>query len=162
MKTLGLLWDSSKDTLQYAVNLTESSKPIKRSILSQIARIYDPLGLIGPVLILAKITMQDLWKLNIDWDESVPQIFFKKWSNYYNLLLDHVKIPRCLNPQQSIIHHTGLWRCVRKNLRSLRLLSLHNRARRTKIIFSVFQDKSSTVKDYILTEVGIMCRTSTS
>jgi len=51
MKTLGILWDSFEDTLQYSVNLAETKEITKHSILSQIARIYDPLGLIGPVLI---------------------------------------------------------------------------------------------------------------
>lgn len=72
IKTLGLLSNSNKDTLQYAVNLAVSNKTTKRSILSQIAKIYDPLGLIAPVVITAKIIMQELWGLNIGWDETVP------------------------------------------------------------------------------------------
>lgn len=49
MKTLGLLWNSSKD-IQYQVNLIENKETTKR-ILSQIAKIYHPLGLVRPVLL---------------------------------------------------------------------------------------------------------------
>lgn len=91
MKTLGLLWHSLEDTLQFAINLTENSENTKRSILSQIARIYDPLGLIrliGPVLIVARITMQELWKLNMGWDEAViPQALYETWTNYYTIIV---------------------------------------------------------------------------
>ncbi|XP_012214798.1 uncharacterized protein [Linepithema humile] len=99
MKTLGLLWNSNKDTLQYAVKLAVSNKTTKRSILSQIAKIYDPLGLIGPVVITAKIIMQELWKLNIGWDETVPQGLYNTWSDYYQSLqaLSQVEIPRNFN-----------------------------------------------------------------
>ncbi|XP_018375289.1 PREDICTED: uncharacterized protein LOC108769043 [Trachymyrmex cornetzi] len=102
-KTLGLLWDSSKDQLQYSVSLTDSNQNTKRSILSQIARIYDPLGLIGPVLIVAKIIMQNLWKLDVGWDDPVPPAFYEAWSNYYASLetLNQFRISRNFNPQNS-------------------------------------------------------------
>ncbi|XP_025996398.1 uncharacterized protein LOC113005278 [Solenopsis invicta] len=86
LKTLGFLWNSTEDTLQYSVTLTENSISTKRSILSQIARIYDPLGLIGPVLINAKMTMQEIWKLSIDWDDPVPKTFRHSWNKYYKSL----------------------------------------------------------------------------
>nr|XP_012216713.1 PREDICTED: uncharacterized protein LOC105668755 [Linepithema humile]XP_012216714.1 PREDICTED: uncharacterized protein LOC105668755 [Linepithema humile] len=100
MKTLGLLWSSTKDTLQYTVKLAENYKVMKRNILSQIAKIFDPLGLIEPVIITAKITMQELWKLNIDWDEIVPQTFSNTWYKYCQFLqiLGHIEIPRNFNP----------------------------------------------------------------
>lgn len=102
-KTLGLLWDSSKDQLQYSISLTDSNQNTKRSILSQIARIYDPLGLIGPVLIVAKIIMQNLWKLDVGWDDPVSPAFYEIWFNYYTSLeaLNQIRISRNFNPQNS-------------------------------------------------------------
>ncbi|XP_018396277.1 PREDICTED: uncharacterized protein LOC108774625 [Cyphomyrmex costatus] len=100
-KTLGLLWDSSNDQIQYSVSLTDSKQNTKRLILSQIAKIYDPLGLIGPVLIVAKIIMQNLWKLDIGWDDPVPPAFYETWIKYYASLeaLNQIRIPRSFNPQ---------------------------------------------------------------
>lgn len=103
VKTLGLLWNSAEDTLHYIVNLIERNKATKRSILSQIARIYDPIGLIGPVIITAKMMMQELWKLNIDWDETLPQAFYNTWTEYYNSLqaLKYIRISRNFNSHNS-------------------------------------------------------------
>jgi hypothetical protein len=48
------------------------SRVTKRSISSVIARIYDPLGLLAPVIVRAKILLQRVWALKIDWDETLP------------------------------------------------------------------------------------------
>jgi hypothetical protein len=73
-KTLGLLWDSKNDLLKYdAKPIDQKSRVTKSSILSIIAQIFDPLGIIGAVIARAKIILQKLWSLKIGWDESVPQ-----------------------------------------------------------------------------------------
>ncbi|KMQ87175.1 hypothetical protein RF55_13617 [Lasius niger] len=84
-KTLGIKWNPSKDVLQYTicVQASETSACIKRSILSSIfAQIFDPLGLLGPVIVTAKIMIQKLWKLRIDWDESLPSDIYTEWMDY--------------------------------------------------------------------------------
>ncbi|KMQ84915.1 hypothetical protein RF55_16893 [Lasius niger] len=63
LKTLGVLWNHQEDLLQYNMKNTSDSKVTKRVILSAIAQIFDPLGLIGPILVVAKIIMQQLWSL---------------------------------------------------------------------------------------------------
>jgi len=55
LKTLGLLWNHRTDHLQYSVRGAALNRVTKRSVLSEISRIYDPLGLLGPVLIVPKI-----------------------------------------------------------------------------------------------------------
>lgn len=65
LKTLGILWNANKDSLQYSVSSSDNHKITKRNVLSRIAKIYDPLGLLGPVLITAKIFMQELWQLKM-------------------------------------------------------------------------------------------------
>lgn len=59
-KTLGLLWNCHDDTLQFSINIPDITKVTKRRILSAIAQIYDPLGILGPVIITAKIFIQEL------------------------------------------------------------------------------------------------------
>ena len=41
--------------------------------------IFDPLGLITPVTIQAKILLQGLWKQHIDWDEPLEENFQNRW-----------------------------------------------------------------------------------
>jgi len=45
--------------------------PTRRSILSFVAKLYDPLAV--PVVIIAKILLQELWLLRNDWDAPIPQ-----------------------------------------------------------------------------------------
>ena len=43
----------------------------KRVLLSLIARIFDPLGMLGPYTMFAKILIQKLWRLGYNWDDIV-------------------------------------------------------------------------------------------
>ncbi|XP_071654107.1 uncharacterized protein [Temnothorax longispinosus] len=100
MKTLGLLWDAQSDVLQYSVSIEENSRVTKRLVLSQIAQIYDPLGLLGPVVIIAKCIMQSLWQIKTGWDEVLPTKLEATWKEYYKSLpqTNELKIPRNINP----------------------------------------------------------------
>ena len=51
----------------------------KREVLRETARVFDPLGLLQPVTIAAKILIQELWKEGIDWDEPLPPSLDQKW-----------------------------------------------------------------------------------
>lgn len=72
------------------------TKLTKRNILSRIALIFDPLGLLGPVIIIGKLIIQELWLVKIDWDESVPMNLDTKWRDYERPLgcLNDLDIPR--------------------------------------------------------------------
>ncbi|GFS38359.1 uncharacterized protein TNIN_392731 [Trichonephila inaurata madagascariensis] len=45
----------------------------KREVLSEIARVFDPLGLLSPCVVFMKILLQEPWKLNLEWDEPIPE-----------------------------------------------------------------------------------------
>ncbi|XP_043064469.1 uncharacterized protein LOC122320341 [Drosophila ficusphila] len=79
-KTLGLAWDPVADVSRFSFSpIQVSPKPCKRLVLSTIARIYDPLGLIGPVVAKAKIFLQQVWREKLEWDESFPQALNTSW-----------------------------------------------------------------------------------
>ena len=52
----------------------------KREILRQASKTYDPLGLISPVTIKAKIFMQELWKQHLEWDEPLSTELSTAWA----------------------------------------------------------------------------------
>jgi len=81
-KTLGVEWNQTRDVLQYSIKITRPSSCTKRLMLSSIAQIFDPLGLLAPVILTAKLLIQEIWKLQLDWDESLPSDIFTKWSSY--------------------------------------------------------------------------------
>lgn len=59
-KTLGITWLPKEDVFVFKINqLYLSERPTtKRTILSDIAKLYDPLGLTGPVILTAKLILQ--------------------------------------------------------------------------------------------------------
>ncbi|XP_076377802.1 uncharacterized protein LOC117225168 [Megalopta genalis] len=50
VKTLGLAWSVSSDELGYNVDHRTFPRITKRYVLAEIAQIFDPLGLIGPII----------------------------------------------------------------------------------------------------------------
>ncbi|KAL7296595.1 hypothetical protein TKK_0010023 [Trichogramma kaykai] len=61
VSVLGLLWTPNTDTLHYHVPAVSTVEATKRGILSAVAKLYNPLGFLSPVIIRAKILLQDLW-----------------------------------------------------------------------------------------------------
>ncbi|XP_033227916.1 uncharacterized protein LOC117179862 [Belonocnema kinseyi] len=73
------------------------------------SRIFDPLGLLGPCIILAKVLMQKLWLEKLSWDESLSVELHLQWSEYRAQLpyLNMIKIPRrilCTEPVEIQLH----------------------------------------------------------
>lgn len=66
-KLLGVCWDPARDTFSYSVqNLVNQPQVTKRTILAVTAQLYDPLGLLAPVIVIAKLIIQELWQLNLN------------------------------------------------------------------------------------------------
>ncbi|XP_046142528.1 uncharacterized protein LOC123988000 [Osmia bicornis bicornis] len=87
LKTLGTVWNSRRDKILYSVKpLERPAKITKRTILSEIAKIFYSLGLLGPILLTAKTIMQVCWKTKIDWDESVPNTLHTTWTSFSDQL----------------------------------------------------------------------------
>ena len=82
---LGLCWNTLDDTLGFIPklfpSLTLSPLAIKREILHDSAQIYDPLGLLTPITVKAKLLLQALWKRKIEWDEPVDQETCDNWQH---------------------------------------------------------------------------------
>lgn len=95
-KTLGLKWQTTCDTLQVSIPEFTNINYTKRNVLSQISKIFDPIGILAPTTVLAKLLMQDIWKGLTDWDEPISPELQKKWYNLYSQLhhLKSIQIPR--------------------------------------------------------------------
>ena len=90
-KVLGIEWGTINEYLSYSFeDLVESFKsvlPTKRSILGLIAKFYDPVGLIQPVIIKLKLLFQEVCLKNVDWDPKVTgQLKQNLIAIYCNLL----------------------------------------------------------------------------
>ena len=53
-RTLGLQWNSSNDQFVYSVSrLEERERFTKRFMLSDLSRVFDPLGALAPTMVVA-------------------------------------------------------------------------------------------------------------
>ncbi|KAF2882142.1 hypothetical protein ILUMI_24023 [Ignelater luminosus] len=71
-KALRLQWVPQPDVLKYSFEFNAAQDTItKRFILSTIARVFDSIGLISPILVKGKILMQKLWQDKLGWDDPI-------------------------------------------------------------------------------------------
>lgn len=97
VKILGLQWQPSADTFSYRVEPIKKNCT-KRTILSELARVFDPMGFLSPFTIIAKLLIQTLWTLGIGWDENPPPEILVRWERYKSQLplLSSIKLKRCI------------------------------------------------------------------
>ncbi|GFX90544.1 integrase catalytic domain-containing protein [Trichonephila clavipes] len=96
IKTLGISWKPTGDYFMFKVSIPSVASYTKRDVLSVIARLYDPLGLIGPVISKAKIFVQKLWLRKLNREEFLPNAIAPEWLNFVSSLkvLEELKIDR--------------------------------------------------------------------
>ena len=80
-------------------------KPTKWSVLKKIASLFDPLGLLSPFTIKAKMCMQDIWITGIEWDEFLPDQPAREIGAWFSELkeLHNDKISRGLHQREKVV-----------------------------------------------------------
>ncbi|UYV61943.1 hypothetical protein LAZ67_1007130, partial [Cordylochernes scorpioides] len=104
VKLLGILWDPSLDSFTIRVKPPDIQVYSKRSLLSLIARIYDPLGWMAPLVVIFKIMLQKLWAKGCNWDERLPECIQWQWTGIEEDInqLNKISIPRYIPCRNSI------------------------------------------------------------
>ena len=91
-KVLGVAWNCTNDLLCF-ITKVKCLKPItKRKILSQVAKVYDPIGFATAFLIRAKVGLQELWQAGVNWDEELSADVQAKWIEFFQELEELNKI----------------------------------------------------------------------
>ncbi|XP_046966951.1 uncharacterized protein LOC124534960 [Vanessa cardui] len=99
-KVLGLTWNSCTDEFEYSVQLPQLEVPVtKRRVISDISRLFDPLGWISPTIVTSKVFIRKLWMSGIDWDQELPPSLLREWLTYRSNLesLTNFRIPRWIH-----------------------------------------------------------------
>ncbi|XP_057340571.1 uncharacterized protein LOC130677734 [Microplitis mediator] len=99
-KILGMYWSSHSNQFYFTYSPPFSTQKFtKRIILSEIAQIFDPLGFLAPLIIRAKIFMQELWLKKLSWDTPLAANHQYKWRNFKNelKLISEIQIPRWIH-----------------------------------------------------------------
>ena len=82
MKTLGITRQANRDVFTFQVTPPPLSElPTKRNVLSNIAKVFDPMQFLSPFTIRAKIRLQKIWAARIEWDEQLPAKLNDVWQD---------------------------------------------------------------------------------
>ncbi|XP_054737886.1 uncharacterized protein LOC129244294 [Anastrepha obliqua] len=98
--TLGLVWTPKSDCLTFTLKLDYTITTFtKRQLLSDIAKLFDPLGFLAPIIIRGKIFMQKLWLTGLDWNDTLPDDLNAEWVTFRNelKLVPLIQIARWIN-----------------------------------------------------------------
>ncbi|XP_028408667.1 uncharacterized protein LOC114531224 [Dendronephthya gigantea] len=98
-RTLGVLWCVESDSLKFRIELKDVPCT-RRGILSTISSVYDPLGLIAPVILVGKRILQDVCR-GSDWDVPISDDLYSRWEKWRNELhlLEQLAVPRSFKPR---------------------------------------------------------------
>ena len=99
LKILGMMWDPRTDSFRFQSS-PFTGAVTKRTVLSYIARIYDPMGFLSPITFSMKWFLQQLWLLKINWDEELDLNFKTTWLEFCSELchLSSIHISRFIGP----------------------------------------------------------------
>ena len=96
---LGLKWNHSSDTLVVSrgTNPEIKAKVTQRIVLSLVSSVYDPIGLVAPYTVKARLLLKDIWRLSgQQWDDDLPPEAVSKFLDWSEELpgLSDIVIPR--------------------------------------------------------------------
>ena len=101
VKVLGIPWHLENDELEFSlenlVEMVESDDLSKRQLLKLTASLYDPLGMISPVILTLKALFQKVCKVGTSWDEPLNQECREEWKRWLRSARScpTFKVPRC-------------------------------------------------------------------
>eukprot|EP00794_Sanderia_malayensis_P017909 gene17909-biopygen12897 len=102
-KVLGITWDNHKDTWEFNLGnrgeeISKTVPTTKRGILSALASIFDPHGLVSPRAVSAKILFQELCPEKLGWDDPIPSNKSARWEEWLKDLKEtgNICLPRCV------------------------------------------------------------------
>ena len=94
-RVLGVQWCIQSDDFKFKI-VVQDRPLMRRGILSVISSIYEPLGILSPIVLSAK----KLCRQQLGWDDPIPPSAAQEWTNWLKELhqLEHFQIARCLKP----------------------------------------------------------------
>ena len=102
-KVLGKIWERLTDEICYRIKEKNANDNItdnltKRKVLAKVNSIFDPLGLITPFTVNAKILMKNLWKQKLGWDDKLQGLARENFCLFLTEMVEmqDVRFKRCL------------------------------------------------------------------
>ena len=119
-KVLGYVYSSKNDILQIKNVSLDPNCNTKRKVLSAVASIFDPLGLVTPLLIPAKLFLREICKSHYSWDGKLSEVHTSSWAKIaknFSLALEEadLAIPRSIanssDPAELIVFSDASTKC---------------------------------------------------
>ena len=90
-KVLGVIWNIDSNELIFDITeiiqkALEFSTVTKRVVLKVVSSIFDPLGILAPLVIILKILFQEVCMMKVGWDVPLATDVIIKWTKALNLL----------------------------------------------------------------------------
>ncbi|GFX93588.1 uncharacterized protein TNCV_1587651 [Trichonephila clavipes] len=103
----GIIWSPQFDYFSFKTVVNCSESHTKREVLSIIARLFDPLGFLGPILTKDKLILQKLWVLKSKWGEPLSNPIANEWNNFVSTLpvITNIHVSRLVIGKGRIIIH---------------------------------------------------------
>ena len=96
---LGLKWDHTNDTLVVSrgTSCSTTKSLTQLLVLSLVSKAYDPIDLVAPFIVGARLLLKDIWCITgQEWDNVLPQDIVQRFlvcsADY--LKFENIKIPR--------------------------------------------------------------------
>ena len=129
---LDVEWNEYQDVFIFRVNKMFEDVieivPLKRRILSIISSIYDPVEFLQPLTIKLKLLFQGIYRSGIGWDDTIGELFFKKWLNivenfksYKNVYLERCYFVYDMNDPIEFVYFVWLSGRIHISIRWMRL-----------------------------------------
>ena len=84
IKTLGIRWNPNPDQLGFTVALDKGAPFTKRQILSEVSRLFVPLGWLSQTTIQYKSFVQLLWMDKLSWDQPLSDLILQQYLRVFN------------------------------------------------------------------------------
>ena len=104
-RTLGVGWDPIKDI--FYIKVQTPDRPFtKRGIISIVNSLYDPIGMVSPIVLTGRLIQRAVLSSSKDsqedpgWDDILPESEYSNWKKWINSLRDieNMQINRCFLP----------------------------------------------------------------
>ena len=107
-------WDCTSDefifSFEHIVERAEMLEPTKRNVLSILASLYDPLGLVSPVVVSLKVLFQELCADKVSWDQGLSGERLRIWEGWISELkrVKEMRFPRCVYGENKVTAKNSL------------------------------------------------------
>ena len=107
-KVLGMKWDPKKDELSFAWSPNAVTQNVTmRQFLSEVQQLYDPMGILSPVTVRARMLLQQMFIEKLKWDQRLPERMQAEYKSYIQDLkeVNQVYFPRWVGLKEKFNLH---------------------------------------------------------